>query len=118
MPWVDFHEGLPDLQMFQPSVKTVVVVDDLMAEADERVTALFTKGSHHRNVSVVYLVQNLFHKGKDHRTISLNAQYLVLFKNPEMSHKSTTSPNRCTRGIRPLCGRVLRTRHGNLTGIY
>ena len=82
MPWVDFHEGLPDLQMFQPSVKTVVVVDDLMAEADERVTALFTKGSHHRNVSVVYLVQNLFHKGKDHRTISLNAQYLVLFKNP------------------------------------
>ncbi len=82
MPWVEFHEGLPDREMFQPHVKTVVVVDDLMVEADERVTALFTKGSHHRNVSVLYLVQNLFHKGKDHRTISLNAQYLVLFKNP------------------------------------
>ena len=82
MPSVDFHEGVPDLQMFDPSVKTVVVVDDLMAESDGRVTALFTKGSHHRNVSVVYIVQNLFHKGKDHRTISLNAQYLVVFKNP------------------------------------
>jgi len=27
-------------------------------------------------------VQNLFDKGKSHRTVSLNAHYMVLFKNP------------------------------------
>ena len=30
----------------------------------------------------MHIVQNLFHKSKSHRTISLNAHYLVLFKNP------------------------------------
>ena len=34
------------------------------------------------NTSVIYLVQNLFPKGKESRTISINAQYMVLFKNP------------------------------------
>ena len=43
---------------------------------------LFTKGSHHRNLSVIYIVQNLFHQGKGNRSISLNSHYLVLFKNP------------------------------------
>ncbi|KAK2150049.1 hypothetical protein NP493_2870g00000 [Ridgeia piscesae] len=43
---------------------------------------LFTKKSHHCNTSVIYLVQNLFPKGKESRTISINAQYMVLFKNP------------------------------------
>src|SRR6218665_2192750 len=34
-----------------------------------------------RNVSVLYLTQNLFYKGKHTRTISLNAHYMVIFKN-------------------------------------
>ena len=44
---------------------------------------LFTRGSHHRNLSVIYIVQNLFHQGKGSRSISLNSHYLVLFKNPQ-----------------------------------
>jgi hypothetical protein len=48
-----------------------------MDETDQRVASLFTKKSHHRNISVMYIVQNLFH----HRTISLNAHYMVLFQN-------------------------------------
>ena len=39
---------------------------------------------------MLYLVQNLFHKNKESRTISLNSQYMVVFKNPrdasQMSH--------------------------------
>ena len=50
--------------------------------ADETVANLFTKGSHHRNVSVVFLAQNLLPKNKCARTMSLNAHYIVLFKNP------------------------------------
>uniref|UniRef100_A0ABD2WZR4 Uncharacterized protein n=1 Tax=Trichogramma kaykai TaxID=54128 RepID=A0ABD2WZR4_9HYME len=43
---------------------------------------LFTKGSHHKNLSVIFLTQNIFHQGKGQRDISLNTKYIVLFKNP------------------------------------
>ena len=52
-----------------------------MDETDQRVASLFTKKSHHRNISVIYIAQNLFHRGKHHIIISLNAHYMVLFKN-------------------------------------
>ena len=39
-------------------------------------------GSHHRNLTVLYIVQNLFNQDKSMRTVSLNSHYLVLFKNP------------------------------------
>ena len=82
MSGIKFIEGLPDMDQWQDNKRRLVVIDDLMAETDERVTKLFTKGSHHRNVSVMYLVQNLFGKNKEQRTISLNSHYIVLFKNP------------------------------------
>ena len=58
--------------------------DDQMIDAskDKRIVNFFTRGSHHRNLSVIYIVQNLFHQGKGSRSISLNSHYLVLFKNP------------------------------------
>ena len=54
-----------------------------MYEASSRadIKALFTRGRH-RNLSVIFLTQNLFHQGKHSREISLNSDYLVLFKNP------------------------------------
>lgn len=78
---VQFHEGLPDLNIFDGKERTLLILDDLMSETDERVTKIFTKISHHRNVSVIYLTQNFFYKSKHSRTISLNAHYLILFKN-------------------------------------
>ena len=53
------------------------------ARKDNWIVNLFTKGSHHLNLSVIYSVQNLFHQGKDNRSISLSSHYLVLFKNPQ-----------------------------------
>ena len=50
-----------------------------MQETNEQVTRIFTKFSHHRNISVMFLTQNLFHKNV--RSITLNSHYLVLFKN-------------------------------------
>jgi len=82
VPNVLFEEGLPESSICDPSTNNLVIIDDLMAETDARVTTLFTKKSHHANTSVLYLVQNLFPKNKESRTISLNAQYMVLFKNP------------------------------------
>lgn len=59
-----------------------IVIDDLMGENDKRVSELFTRGSHHRHLTVFYLVQNLFNKSPHSRSISLNTRYFVLFKNP------------------------------------
>ena len=49
---------------------------------DKRIADLFTKGSHHRNLSVIYVVQNIFHQGRETGNISLNAHHIVLFKSP------------------------------------
>jgi len=81
-PRVQFRRGLPNLDEFDGSDPVLLVTDHLMDQADESVANFFTKGSHHRNVSVVFLAQNLFPKNKFARTISLNAHYIILFKNP------------------------------------
>jgi len=60
----------------------LLVIDNLMQETDGTVANLFTKGSYHRNVSVVFLAQNLFPTNKFTTAMSLNAHYMVLFKNP------------------------------------
>ena len=78
---VEFHDGLPDLVTFDGKSRTLLVLDDLITSTKDRVVDLFTKISHHRNISVVYLTQNIFYKNKPSRTLSLNAHYLVLLKN-------------------------------------
>jgi hypothetical protein len=78
---VDFHEGLPSMEQFDGKQRTLLILDDLMSETDDRVTKIFTKISHHANVSVIYITQNLFFAGKQNRTITLNAHYMALFKN-------------------------------------
>ena len=53
--------------------------DHLMTDAkcDQRNADLFTKGSYHSNISIVYLTQNLFPEGKVCRNITI----MVLFNN-------------------------------------
>jgi len=59
----------------------LLTIDDLMYETNNDITKLVTRGSHHTNTSVIFITQNMFSAGKETRTITLNAQYLVLFKN-------------------------------------
>ncbi|XP_068697139.1 uncharacterized protein [Montipora capricornis] len=85
---IRFHEGIPDIdhlrQWFGKSGGGILVLDDLMDEGgnDKRVLDLFTRESHHRNITVLYLCQDLFPPGKYAKTISRNAHYLFVFKNP------------------------------------
>ena len=83
----EYFSGLPDDVSDLPN-DSLVILDDLMTRVDRRIiTSLFTKDSHHKKLSVIYVVQNLFEK--DHRTISLNTQYLVIFKNPRDASQIT-----------------------------
>lgn len=79
---VTFIEGVPDIDEWSLGPKRLLILDDLMNETDARITRIFTKASHHRSISVIQIVQNLFGKNKEQRTISLNSHYLVVFKNP------------------------------------
>ena len=85
---VHFHEGIPDHsalgQWFPHRRGGILVLDDLIDEGsnDKRVLDLFSKHSHHQNVTVLYLCQDMFPVGKYAKSISRNAHYIVAFKNP------------------------------------
>ena len=59
-----------------------LIIDDLMHEVKEGnyIDSLFTKFSHHLNLTVFLVVQNLFLKPL--RTASVNTHYFFLGKNP------------------------------------
>jgi len=89
---VHFEEGLPQLsdEVFDGREPSLIVVDDHMFNISQEVADIFTKISHHRNISILHFTQNLFDKNKYARTISLNAHYLVLFKNPRDASQFAT----------------------------
>ena len=82
---VEFREGLPQSSDYAGDSRAkLIIIDDLMAEASTGgnvISNLFTKGSHHNNLSVIFITQNIFHQGKSQRDISLNAHYIVVFRN-------------------------------------
>lgn len=86
MPMVEFVKGLPEslIEKMDGKSAQLIIIDDLMAESasSKIISQLFTKGSHHRNLSVILITQNFFMKGIESRNISLNSHYIVLFKNP------------------------------------
>ena len=81
---VVFHEGLINVEKDIPNDghHRWLIIDDLMEEATGKsdLNNIYTKHSHHKNVSVLFLSQNLF-KEKN-RTQSINTHYMFLFKNP------------------------------------
>jgi len=79
---IRFHKGVPSDFNNARGKPCLVIFDDLLNDVySKEVCDLFTKGSHHRNISVILITQNLFHQGRYCRNISLNAKYLVLLKN-------------------------------------
>lgn len=84
---VKMHEGMPDLEYLSANrhKRKLCVMDDLMMEAstskgNNTLHSLFSRGSHHWNLSIIHIVQNLFYSNI--RTARINSHYLVLLKNP------------------------------------
>ena len=86
IPNIEFIQGLPynlqDDSFLDPKVRNLICIDDLMAQGskDQRVQDLFTEGSHHRNLSVICLLQNFYFPGT--QTMRRNSHYMVLFNMP------------------------------------
>ena len=83
---IQFVQGLPDMEelISNPNETKLIIFDDMMEETcnNLNIQHLFTRGSHHHNMSIFLLTQNLFAKGKFARTINLNAHYTIIFDNP------------------------------------
>lgn len=88
IPNIRFIQGIPNAidkdNFFSIHRFNLVILDDMMtvSSKDPRVADLFTEGSHHRNLSVINLTQNLFPNGKSAVTLRRNTHYMVIFKSP------------------------------------
>ena len=86
-PIVRFHQGLPTADVIDDLGKdrrgVLLILDDLCHKAgsSDDVEILMTQKSHHLNISVIYITQNIFDKRKCNRTISLQFDYIFLFRN-------------------------------------
>ena len=79
---VPFVKGVTDFENPE-NVPTLIVLDDVMDSAYSRkVSEVFTKGSHHRNISLVLITQNFFRQDSSSRVISVKGKYIVVFQNP------------------------------------
>lgn len=88
---IKFNEGLVDitdiaLEKFPPP--RLLIVDDLMRESNNKLVDIFSKHSHHRNMSIIFITQNIFHQGRGSRDMSLNSHYIVFFKNPREKNQA------------------------------
>jgi hypothetical protein len=114
-PDVEMIEGFPnDIGVLtKDHSNSLIVLDDLMSQCsnDQRAVDLFTRGSHHTGVPVLYLTQNLFPPGRLSRTISLNSHYMVIFRNPRDSLGVST----LARQMFPGCTDYLLEAYGDAT---
>jgi hypothetical protein len=82
--YVKYVEGLPSKDEIFLDKPNIIIIDDLMTQLGNNpaLADLFTKGSHHNDISVIFITQNLFHKGREMRNISLNSHYYIIMKSP------------------------------------
>lgn len=94
-PTIKFHRGFDESLLGDASSssldldsgRTLIVLDDLMEQAthSQSIVSLFTEGVHHLSISIILIAQIFFHRSPLMRTITLNSQYIVLFRNPRDS---------------------------------
>lgn len=79
---INVHRGPPTDEIITSMKKpSLVILDDLLTIIDEKTLSdLFIKKSHHQNLGVIFLTQNLFEKKI--KVARINAQYIVLMSAP------------------------------------
>lgn len=96
LPGVQFFQGLPELSSIQEmdsSVPKVIVIDDQQKAVDDKsdiINSLFTVDSHHSQITIIFIVQNIFLNAKQMRSTVENANYVVYFKGGRSAQKTTT----------------------------
>ena len=81
-PLVEYHNGIFDIKLIPSNNRNhvLLILDDLSEHITSDTAQLFSVFSHHKNISVIFICQNLFLRNKSARDISLNTMYLCLFR--------------------------------------
>ena len=92
---VEFVKGIEEQTVSRENLqgkRILLVIDDLADSIGaELAGALFTRYSHHRSISVVFLVHNLFFKMlRNYRLLALNTQYYIIKKSVRDINSITT----------------------------
>jgi len=77
---INFIEGL-DFNAIDTNKPSMLVIDDLVLSTNKDVAEMFILGSHHRQISIFFITQNLFPNCNLFRLMSTNAHYFVIFQN-------------------------------------
>lgn len=79
---ISFVEGLPEKIEKHEDKFCLLILDDLVAAASnsEIILDLFLKKAHHQKKCCYLLTQNAYYPGKYFRNLSLNSDYVIMFK--------------------------------------
>ena len=84
-PQIEFVRGWSDklYESLRQNENNLLIINDQMVDAGDRKTLsnLNTKKAHNKNLTVLYLVQNVYNNSKSQRTVSLKTHYNVVFRN-------------------------------------
>jgi hypothetical protein len=120
IPEIEFVQGIDESLEFDSRICNLLILDDLVqkCQSNKFVEDLFTKGSHHRNLSVILITQNLFQQASQFRTISLNSSYIVVFKNPrdqsQITHLAKQMFPNCVQKVQKAFRDATEQPHGYL----
>ena len=98
---IHFIKGL-DFEKLDTSKPSMLIVDDLiLSDENKEIAEMFILGSHHKNISLFYITQNLFPNCPLFRLMSSNTHYFILFN----SQRHFRQINTLARQI--FCGKDL-----------
>lgn len=80
-PTIEFAKGLQLTLVDKYKEPKLLILDDLILELNKDVAQHFIAGSHHKNVTTIFITHSLFLNNEHYRLISNNSQYILLFKN-------------------------------------
>lgn len=83
---LQYIEGFPSPEFFEreeiknPDIPILIVLDDLLMKSHNNpvLVDLFTQESHHKNLSVIYMINNLYHPSKNLPTVRRNTFVFLL----------------------------------------
>ena len=80
---IELFNGIPTkADILQRPSGMLLILDDLINDVDPKfLEILYTRGSHHWNVSVITVTQNLF--DKNIKVTRINSHCIILIKNPQ-----------------------------------
>ena len=89
-PKIEFIEGLQLDVLDQHDGPKLLICDDLIQSLSKDLGQHFIAGSHHKNITTIFITHSIFLNNETYRLMSNNTHYILLFKNKRNSSQVMT----------------------------